>query len=87
MKRSKKEIRGIPSEPGIYFLYDSRFNIIYIGKAKKLKVRLASYFHSHSDTYKTSLLKKTFHYYDFIVTANEYEALLLENVQIKKHKP
>ena len=87
MKRNKQDRSGIPEEPGVYYLYDPGSIIIYIGKAKNLRSRLSTYFGSYSDTYKTSLLKRTFTQFDYIVTGTELEALLLESVQIKKHQP
>ncbi len=68
-------------------LYDDKGKLIYVGKAKSLKNRLGTYFHSGSETYKTHILKDTFEYYDIIVTGSETEALMLENNLIKEHQP
>ena len=72
------------SNPGVYKMYDSKSEIIYIGKAKNLKKRVSSYFRagSHSNRIKRmiSLIKKI----DLTITKSEADALLLENIQIKK---
>lgn len=75
-----------PSESGVYLWKDREGNIIYVGKAKSLKNRLSSYFSKTADV-KTQLLVSHAHDIEYIKTINEYEALLLENTLIKKHKP
>ena len=75
-----------PSSSGVYLWRDSKENIIYVGKAKNLKHRLASYFAGNKDI-KTRLLVSNAKSIEYITTANEYEAFLLENNLIKKHSP
>ena len=75
------------SNPGVYRMYDSENTVIYVGKAKNLKNRVSSYFRAsnHSTRIKRmiSLIKKV----DLIITKSEADALLLENIQIKKYRP
>jgi len=82
----KHEIKNFPFEPGVYLMRDSNGTIIYIGKAKRLRNRVSSYF-SKSAPYKVSFILRSLHTISYIVTSNEYEALLLENNLIKKHQP
>ena len=78
--------RLLPNRPGVYRFYDHRERIIYVGKAKNLRKRVLSYF-SKSPTGKHALLMKNLARIDHIITTNETEAFLLENIQIKQHKP
>ncbi|ULQ59379.1 excinuclease ABC subunit UvrC [Brucepastera parasyntrophica] len=75
-----------PKSSGVYLWKDETGQIIYIGKAKSLKNRLLSYFNSAKDV-KTRILVSKAHSIEYITTDNEYEALMLENTLIKKHKP
>lgn len=78
----------IPKDPGIYKFMDAKGSILYVGKAKNLKNRLASYFgekeHQHA---KTRVMIKHAHHIEFTLVETEYDALLLENSLIKKHQP
>lgn len=76
----------IPGKPGIYQFVDSFGNIIYIGKAKNLKKRVASYF-AKNQSGKTSVMLRKAADVRHIVVDNESDALLLENNLIKKHQP
>ncbi|MBT7814410.1 MAG: excinuclease ABC subunit UvrC [Gammaproteobacteria bacterium] len=75
------------SNPGVYKMYNSDKEVIYVGKAKNLKKRVSSYFRAgnHSNRIKRmiSLIKNI----DLIITKSEADALLLENIQIKKYRP
>jgi len=75
-----------PSSSGVYLWRDSKETVIYVGKAKNLKRRLASYFAGNKDI-KTRLLVSHAKTIEYITTANEYEAFLLENNLIKKYNP
>jgi excinuclease ABC subunit C len=75
-----------PGSPGVYIMKDGGGTTLYVGKAKNLKKRVASYFLANRDI-KTRLLVRKIAGLEFIVTRNEYEALLLENTLIKKHSP
>ncbi|MGL4981580.1 MAG: GIY-YIG nuclease family protein, partial [Treponemataceae bacterium] len=75
-----------PPKPGVYLWRDESSFIIYVGKAKNLKNRLSSYFLKKRDI-KTRILVSHAFSIEYIITANEYEALLLENTLIKQHNP
>lgn len=75
-----------PKTSGVYLWKNNTGLIIYVGKAKSLKARLTSYFNAKKDI-KTRLLLSNAKVLEYIKTQNEYEALLLENTLIKKHKP
>ena len=81
-------LTDISSDPGIYLMKDGSGKIIYVGKARNLKKRLASYFNrpEHADL-KTAVLVKKIISIETIVTATENEALILESNLIKKHRP
>jgi len=80
-------IDGLPESPGVYLFKDSDDDIIYIGKAKNIRDRVRSYFRSDVKDLKTKVLVETIHLIDFVLTANEKEAFLLENNLIKQHAP
>lgn len=79
-----KEI--VPNSPGCYLYYDKDDVIIYVGKAKRLKKRMLSYF-NRKNNIKTEFLVSKIKTFDYLVTINENEALILENNLIKKHTP
>ncbi|SPN74048.1 Excinuclease ABC subunit C,excinuclease ABC subunit C,Nuclease subunit of the excinuclease complex,excinuclease ABC subunit C,UvrC Helix-hairpin-helix N-terminal [Chlamydia serpentis] len=81
-------LKLVPSSPGVYLMKDMQGQVLYIGKAKNLKARLASYFHEKGDSRKRIpfLMKKT-KIIETIVVSNETEALLLENNLIKQYHP
>jgi excinuclease ABC subunit C len=83
----KNLISVLPGKPGIYQFYDSSGKIIYIGKAKNLKKRVASYFSKQHDSRKTALLVRNISEIKHMVVETEQDALLLENNLIKKYKP
>ena len=78
--------RELPDSPGVYLMKDSLDDIIYVGKALSLKKRVSSYFNANKDT-KTKFLVAHIEVIEYIITRNEYEALVLENNLIKKWKP
>ena len=75
-----------PSSSGVYLWRNRQGDVIYVGKAKNLKNRLTSYFSGSKDI-KTKLLVAHAESIEYITTANEYEAFLLENNLIKKYNP
>jgi len=77
----------LPNKPGVYQYYDSEDKLLYVGKAKNLKKRVASYFTKTHDNGKTRLLVKKIVTIKHIVVASETDALLLENNLIKKYQP
>jgi len=81
-------IHSLPAQPGVYQFYDKNGKIIYIGKAKNLKKRVASYFsRSKFDSFKIKVLVDRIVDLKFIVVDSESDALLLENNLIKKYQP
>ncbi len=83
----KEMLKKLPNESGVYIYKDANGTVIYVGKAKNLKNRVRSYFNSTDLNYKTRVLVSNIADLNYIVTANELEALLLENNLIKKYKP
>lgn len=87
-ERKSRLLKQIPNEPGVYLMRDAAENILYIGKAKKLRSRVQSYFRDgqhHSD--RIALMVKQVNDISFIVTDTEAEALALEANLIKQHQP
>lgn len=83
----KQLISTIPNKPGVYQYYDESNTIIYVGKAKNLKKRVSSYFNKNHISGKLRVLVKKIRDIRFVITENEFDALLLENNLIKKHQP
>ena len=82
------KLSRISSGPGVYLMKDTAGEIIYVGKARNLKKRLASYFTKPvQPDIKTSVLVKKIENFDTILTASEKEALILESNLIKRHRP
>jgi excinuclease ABC subunit C len=81
------QIQTLPDNPGVYQYYDKDGKILYVGKAKNLKKRVASYFNKVHDTAKTNVLVKKIVAIKHIVVASEQDALLLENNLIKTLQP
>jgi len=83
-----QKIRTLPTEPGVYLYKNAAGEIIYVGKAKSLRSRVASYFHEgRGQDAKTGTLVREAVDVDYIVVANNKEALALENNLIKQKKP
>lgn len=80
-------LANVPHDPGVYCMFDDKDTIIYVGKAKDLKKRLASYFRRNLNSVKTEALVKNIAKIQFIITQTETEALLLENNYIKQYRP
>lgn len=87
LTRLKGIVSSLPEKPGSYQYYDEQGTIIYVGKAKNLKSRVSSYFHSEVDRYKTKVLVSKIHDISYTVVNSEEDALLLENNLIKKYNP
>lgn len=78
----------LPGEPGVYMFKEASGRVIYVGKAKSLKKRVLSYFKRHADPHrKTFLMMKKATGLDFIITATEQEAFILESSLVKKFMP
>ena len=87
LKRLKGIVSAMPEKPGSYQYYDADGTIIYVGKAKNLKSRVSSYFHTEVDRFKTKVLVSKIWDISYTVVNTEEDALLLENSLIKKYNP
>ena len=87
LEKLKNIVRALPEKPGSYQYYDADGTIIYVGKAKNLKARVSSYFHSEVDRFKTKVLVSKIWNITYTVVNTEEDALLLENALIKKYNP
>ena len=83
----KIQLKTLPTQPGVYQYFDKEGTILYIGKAKNLKKRVASYFTKNHEYGKTKVLVKKIASVKHIVVTTETDALLLENNLIKKYQP
>ena len=81
------QLKTLPDSPGVYQYYDKEDKILYVGKAKNLKKRVASYFTKTHENAKTRILVKKIVTIKHIVVNTETDALLLENNLIKKYQP
>lgn len=87
IERLKNIVLNMPDKPGSYQFYDADHIIIYVGKAKRLKQRVSSYFHKEVDRFKTKVLVSKIEDISYTVVNTEEDALLLENSLIKKYNP
>ena len=87
LAKLKSIVSRLPNKPGSYQYYDAEGTIIYVGKAKNLKSRVSSYFHTEVDRYKTKVLVSKIWDISYTVVNTEEDALLLENSLIKKYNP
>lgn len=84
----KEEVKKIPDKPGVYLMKDNNGVIIYVGKAISLIKRVRQYFQSSNSKHiKVAAMVKNIKEFEYIITDNEIEALILEANLIKKHKP
>ena len=87
LEKLRSIVRTLPEKPGSYQYYDADGTIIYVGKAKNLKNRVSSYFHTEVDRFKTKVLVSKIWDISYTVVNTEEDALLLENALIKKYNP
>ncbi len=83
----EQELEQLPDKPGVYILYDGKERAIYVGKARSLKKRVPSHFRGLAQGQILSPIGQMTRDIEVIVTANESEALILEDNMIKSHKP
>lgn len=83
----RAKILSLPESPGVYMYIDKKGQVIYVGKAKRLKRRVSSYFNRRHDAVRTNLLVRSIVDMRFIVVDSEQDALLLENAMIKEYQP
>ena len=83
-----ERVRALPSKPGVYIFRDATGAVLYVGKAASLKNRVRSYFGApHSLEFKTRALAERIGDFEYIVTGNAQEALILEATLVKRHQP
>jgi excinuclease ABC subunit C len=85
--KDRRPPEGLPDAPGVYLFRGPRGKLLYVGKARSLRKRVASYFVRGADSAKSEALLSSYRDIETIVTNTELEALLLENALIKKHRP
>jgi excinuclease ABC subunit C len=84
----QEKLDALPTKPGVYLMKGQDGSVLYVGKAVNLRARVRSYFHASAEhNPKTQRLVANIDDIDFIVTASELEALILESNLIKRHKP
>jgi excinuclease ABC subunit C len=87
-EKIRKQLAALPAKPGVYLMRNTAGEVIYVGKAAKLKDRVRSYFGSpHMMEPKTRALREVIEDFEYIVVGNAGEALLLEATLIKRHQP
>lgn len=87
IEKLRDKAASLPMTPGVYIMKDESGEIIYVGKSKKLKNRVSSYFIGNTHSPKTYNMVMRVFDFDYIVCKTEIEALTLENVLIKEHSP
>ncbi|RKY95103.1 MAG: excinuclease ABC subunit C [Ignavibacteriae bacterium] len=83
----ENKLKNLPVKPGVYQFLNDKGKVLYVGKARNLKSRVRSYFHSKPGNAKTEALRKKIHDFELVVTDTEVEALVLESNLIKEIKP
>ncbi|KCZ72817.1 Excinuclease ABC subunit C [Candidatus Methanoperedens nitroreducens] len=86
MTKNIKDAKKLPDSPGVYLMRDKDDRVIYVGKAASLKDRVSQYFREQESP-KTRILARNIENFEYIVTENEVEALVLESNLIKEHRP
>ncbi|MFA6866227.1 MAG: excinuclease ABC subunit UvrC [Clostridia bacterium] len=86
-KRCKELLATLPKASGVYIMLDEFDNVLYVGKAKNLSNRVRQYFQKNVKNAKTIVLVNKISHFRYIITPNEYEALILENNLIKEFSP
>ena len=86
LEELREKANHLPLLPGVYIMLDDHNEVIYVGKAKKLKNRVSSYFHGEHLPKVAAMVEKVADF-NVIVAGSELEALVLENSLIKRHKP
>ena len=87
MTSISEKLTNLPARPGVYLMRDKASKVIYVGKAKDLRVRVRAYFNNSDDRSQVQFLVRRIMDFETLVTGNEKEALILENNLIKQYKP
>lgn len=87
MDNVKEELKKLPKNPGVYIMHGANDEILYVGKAINLKNRVSQYFQKNNKTLRIQKMVSKIKRFEYIMTDNEIEALILECNLIKKHRP
>ena len=87
LDRIKNELNSVPALPGVYLWKDKDGQVIYVGKAKQLRARMRQYVNFQDDRAKIPLLVDQIESFDYLVTENEHESLVLEKNLINQYSP
>ena len=87
MPSINEKLAILPARPGVYLMRDKAGKVIYVGKAKDLRARVRAYFNNSDERSQVQFLVRRIMDFETLVTANEKEALILENNLIKQYKP
>ena len=77
LQQIKEQLNSVPAEPGVYLWKDKSGTVIYVGKAKQLRARMRQYVNFQDDRAKIPLLVSQIDSFEYVVTANEHESLVL----------
>jgi len=83
----EEKLKNLPSDPGVYLMFDDRGEVIYVGKAKVLKNRVRQYFHGGKKDERVQALVKLISDLNYIITLSEKDAFALESSLVKKYYP
>lgn len=87
LQQIKEQLNSVPTEPGVYLWKDAEGTVIYVGKAKQLRARMRQYVNFQDTREKIPLLVSQIDSFEYIVTENEHESLVLEKNLIKQYSP
>ena len=87
LDRIKRQLADVPASPGVYLWKDAEGQVIYVGKAKQLRARMRQYVNFQDERAKIPLLVDAIDSFEYIVTQNEHESLVLEKNLINEHAP
>jgi excinuclease ABC subunit C len=83
----REQLKAVPDAPGVYLWKDASGDVLYVGKAKSLRKRMKQYAQGHDDRAMVPEMMSRVVSFDYVVTSNEVESLILENNLIKEHRP
>ena len=87
LQEIKAQLASVPTEPGVYLWKNAQGEVIYVGKAKQLRARMRQYVNFQDSREKIPLLVSQIDSFEYVVTANEHESLVLEKNLINQHSP
>ena len=87
IERLREKVKLLPLQSGVYLMKNNEGQVIYVGKAKKLRNRVKQYFDNSPKNMKTQIMASNVYDFDYIITNSELDAFNLENTLIKKYKP